>query len=43
MINKRKELTLMSTICRNDMYNGSQEGKKKEDPGLGGVYWRGKV
>lgn len=31
MIHKRKELTLRATICRNDMHNGSQEGKKKED------------
>lgn len=26
------------------MYNGSQQKKKKkEDPGLEGVYWRGKL
>ena len=30
MINKRKELTLRPRICRTDMYNGSQEKKKKK-------------
>ena len=29
MIHKRKKLTLRSTVCRNDMYNGSQEEKKR--------------
>lgn len=46
MINKRKELALRSRICRTDMYNGSQKKTNKqtnEDPGLKGVYWRGKI